>query len=89
MRCAGLRDAWRRWPRAGRPADEAESDAIMNAMQRESIVNRLHLLLALLALWLVLSSPWVSMLRRVPGDAGFFDYAHMILGAHALLVGAL
>ena len=61
----------------------------MNAMQRESIVNRLHLLLALLALWLALSSHWVSMLRRVPGDAGFFDYAHIALGVLTLLAGSL
>jgi cytochrome b561 len=59
----------------------------MNAVQREAISNRLHLAVALLALWLVLTSPWVSMLRRMPGHAGFFDYAHMILGVLALLVG--
>jgi len=61
----------------------------MNAVQRETTVNRLHLVVALLALWLVFTSPWVSMLRRVPGSAGFFDYAHMILGVLALLVGTL
>jgi len=61
----------------------------MNAMRREAIVNRLHLLLALLALWLALSSHWVSMLRRVPGDAGFFDYAHIALGVLTLLAGSL
>jgi cytochrome b561 len=61
----------------------------VNAVQRETTVNRLHLVVALLALWLVFTSPWVSMLRRVPGSAGFFDYAHMILGVLALLVGTL
>ncbi|MGB7740271.1 MAG: cytochrome b/b6 domain-containing protein [Steroidobacteraceae bacterium] len=59
----------------------------MNAVQREAIINRLHLAVTLLALWLVLTSPWVSMLRRVPGSAGFFDYAHMILGVLALVLG--
>jgi cytochrome b561 len=61
----------------------------MNAVQREAIINRLHMAVALLALWLVLTSPWVSMLRRIPGSAGFLDYAHMILGVLALLVGIL
>ncbi len=35
------------------------------------------MVVALLALWLVATSPWVSMLRRIPGNAGFFDYAHV------------
>ncbi len=61
----------------------------MNAVQREAMTSRLHVAVALLALWLVLTSPWVSMLRRVPASAGFFDYAHMILGVVALLVGTL
>jgi len=61
----------------------------MNAVQREALVNRLHLAVVLLALWLVLTSPWVSMLRRVPDSAGFFDYAHVILGVLALLAGIL
>jgi cytochrome b561 len=61
----------------------------MNAVQREAIVNRLHLLLALLALWLVLTSPWVAMLRRAPANAGFFDYAHIALGVLTLLAVSL
>ena len=61
----------------------------MNAVQREVIGNRLHLAVTLLALWLVTTSPWVSMLRRVPVSAGFFDYAHMVLGVVALFFGIL
>ncbi len=61
----------------------------MNAAQREARVNRLHLAVALLVLWLVTTSPWVSMLRRVPDSAGFLDYAHMVLGVVALIVGIL
>ena len=61
----------------------------MNAAQREVIGNRLHIAVTLLALWLVTTSPWVSMLRRVPAGAGFFDYAHMVLGVVALFVGIL
>ena len=45
------------------------------------------LAVALLVLWLVTTSPWVSMLRRVPASAGFFDYAHGLLGVVALIVG--
>jgi hypothetical protein len=59
----------------------------MNEAQREAIGNRLHLAVTLFALWLVTTSPWVSMLRRVPASAGFFDYAHIVLGVVALFVG--
>ena len=61
----------------------------MNTAQREAIGNRLHMAVTLLGLWLVLTSPWVSMLRRVPVNAGFFNYAHMVLGVLALLCGLL
>ena len=54
---------------------------------QESTTNRLHAALAVLALWLVATSPWVSMLRRIPGGAGFFDYAHVALGWLALVIG--
>jgi cytochrome b561 len=45
-----------------------------------------HAALALLALWLVATSPWVAMLRRIPSDAGWLDYAHIGLGCAALLL---
>jgi len=54
---------------------------------QESTINRLHAALAALALWLVATSPWVSMLRRIPSGAGFFDYAHVALGWLALVAG--
>jgi hypothetical protein len=56
---------------------------------QDSTTNRLHTALAVLALWLVATSPWVSMLRRVPASAGFFDYAHVALGGLALVVGVV
>ena len=56
---------------------------------QESTTNRLHAALAVLALWLVATSPWVSLLRRVPASAGFFDYAHVALGAVALVAGVV
>jgi len=53
---------------------------------QESTTNRLHTALAVLALWLVATSPWVSMLRRIPSGAVFFDYAHVALGWLALVI---
>ena len=54
---------------------------------QESTTNRLHAALALLAVWLAGTSPWVSMLRRLPANAGFLDFAHVALGALALVIG--
>ncbi|HWJ06373.1 MAG TPA: cytochrome b/b6 domain-containing protein [Steroidobacteraceae bacterium] len=51
---------------------------------RETIQNRLHVTLALLCAWLILTSPWIAMLRRMPSSAGFLDYAHVVVGALAL-----
>jgi hypothetical protein len=48
--------------------------------------RRQHLLLALLVVWLVATSPWVHMLRQVPRNAGWLDYAHVGLGALAALL---
>jgi cytochrome b561 len=46
--------------------------------------GRLHLLVTLLAAWLILTSPWVSMLRRLPPEPGWLDRAHVWLGLAAL-----
>lgn len=51
---------------------------------REATQNRLHVALALLCAWLILTSPWIAMLRRMPGGAGFLDYAHVVVGALTL-----
>lgn len=48
------------------------------------LAERQHLLLALLSGWLILTSPWVHMLRRVPRNAGVLDYSHVVLGLVAL-----
>jgi hypothetical protein len=45
-----------------------------------------HLLLALLSAWLILSSPWVHMFRRIPRTAGALEYAHIGLGLVALVL---
>ena len=51
--------------------------------------GRLHLAAVVLGAWLVCTSPWVSLLRRIPANAGFFDWAHVVLGFGVLLVGLL
>lgn len=50
------------------------------------IAERQHLLVALLSAWLILTSPWVHMLRRIPSSAGFFDWAHVVLGLAAAVL---
>ncbi|MFO1407002.1 MAG: cytochrome b/b6 domain-containing protein [Steroidobacteraceae bacterium] len=53
----------------------------------ESTVNRLHLAVVAVVVWLVGTSPWVAMLRRVPSGAGWFDRAHVVLGFAGLVLG--
>lgn len=50
------------------------------------VAERQHLLVALLSGWLILTSPWVHMLRRIPGNAGFVDWAHVVLGLAAAVL---
>ena len=52
----------------------------------ERLSGPLHLTLALLALWLLASSPWLGMYRRLPSHAGFVNLAHVALGLAALLL---
>jgi hypothetical protein len=47
-----------------------------------------HVAVALVAVWLIGSSPWVAMLRRIPAGAGWVDYAHVGLGLLALVLSA-
>lgn len=49
-----------------------------NLLERTSRIQ--HWLAALLALWLILTSPWISMRRIVPESATFLDHAHVALG---------
>lgn len=55
-------------------------------VRRESLQNRLHVAVALACAWLVLTSPWVSLLRRMPRDAGFLEYAHVVVGLVGLVL---
>jgi cytochrome b561 len=55
-------------------------------VRRESLQNRLHVAVAVACAWLVLTSPWVSLLRRMPRDAGFLEYAHGVVGLVGLVL---
>jgi len=55
----------------------------------EALRNRLHAAVVVLCAWLLFTSPWVSMLRRIPSGAGFFDYAHVAAGFAGLLLAAI
>jgi len=52
----------------------------------EQSENRQHFAVALLALWLILTSPWLAMFRRIPDGASWLDYAHVALGFVTLLL---
>lgn len=52
----------------------------------DKFAARQHLVLALLSAWLILTSPWVTMLRRMRRDASLLDHAHVALGLLALVV---
>lgn len=52
----------------------------------DASTDRQHLAVAVLSLWLILTSPWVSMLRRIPSSAGWLDYAHVLVGCLLLVL---
>lgn len=54
----------------------------------DAFVSRHHAAVAVLVAWLLLTSPWVAMLRRVPEEAGFLTQAHVALGLVALVLAA-
>lgn len=55
----------------------------------DRLANPLHLLIALAACWLVLTSPWIGMYRWLPEEPGFFDLSHVLLGLALLPLGLL
>ena len=55
--------------------------------RREMIGAHLHPVLAVLAVWLIATSPWVSMFRSFPSQPGWLDYAHVALGGLTLVLG--
>ena len=57
--------------------------------RREALRRPLHTALALAALWLVGTSPWLAMFTALPTPAGAFNLAHLILGFAALPLSLL
>lgn len=61
----------------------------------ERWIERLHLPVAALSVWLVATSPWLAMRRVVPDEPGFWNGSHLFIGllmaplALAYLVGNL
>lgn len=55
----------------------------------DRLISPLHLLIALAALWLLASSPWLSMYRKLPAPPGAINLSHALLGAALLLLGAV
>jgi hypothetical protein len=70
----------RRWRRGAR-ADRLRVGVI------DRLADRQHFAVAAVSAWLVGTSPWIGMLRRLPRDAGWLDRAHVVLGFAALLLG--
>jgi len=56
------------------------------AIEHERLTRGLHLAVALLSAWLILTSPWIAMLRRLPREAGWLNHSHLVLGLLALLL---
>ena len=46
----------------------------------DRLADSQHLVVLLLSLWLVLTSPWITMRKGIPESAGFLDWAHVALG---------
>ncbi len=46
----------------------------------DRLADSQHLVVLLLSLWLVLTSPWITMRKGIPESAGFLDWAHVVLG---------
>jgi hypothetical protein len=58
----------------------------MSSSSLAALLNRQHAAVVAVVAWLVSTSPWVAMLRRVPAGAGFLDHAHIVLGFAGLLL---
>ena len=56
----------------------------MNAF--EKLAARQHFAVALSSAWLITTSPWIAMLRRIPREAGFLEYSHVVLGFFTLAI---
>jgi len=50
----------------------------------ERLANPLHLLIALLVVWLIASSPWIGMYDRMPDAPGIINLSHIVGGIAVL-----
>lgn len=55
----------------------------------DRLANPLHGLIALLAVWLVASSPWLGLYDRVPPAPGLINGSHVVLGLALLPLAVL
>ena len=46
----------------------------------DRLADSQHLVVLILSLWLMLTSPWITLRRGIPESAGFPDWAHVVLG---------
>lgn len=53
----------------------------------ERLSARQHVALAVATAALILTSPWIVMVRRIPHGAGLLDYGHVVVGFAALALG--
>jgi len=56
---------------------------------RDRLTGRLHVAVALLAAWLIFTSPWIAMYRRLPTNASWLDLTHVGFGFVAFALAAL
>jgi hypothetical protein len=56
---------------------------------RDKLTGRLHVALALIVAWLIATSPWIAMYRRVPAGPGLLNGSHVVLGCAALVLATL
>jgi cytochrome b561 len=54
-----------------------------------TLVRQLHLLIVFLTVWLIATSPWISMLGKMPREPGLLDYAHVGAGLAGLILAVV
>jgi cytochrome b561 len=67
-------------------AGRARLHATLGGAATDRAVRLLHTAAIAAGLVLYAGSPWIAMLRRLPREASFFDYAHVAAGTFALVV---
>jgi len=52
----------------------------------DMLARHQHLMVTLLSVWLILTSPWVSMFSKIPRQPGVFDRLHVWIGLITLVL---